>query len=49
MESIKQIKEIIEEQIDNKRFKRKLTPIFKKGHSIFKKLIDKIEKKKKIN
>ena len=46
MESIKQIKEIIEEQIDNNRFKRKLTPIIKKGHSIFKKIIDKIEKKK---
>ena len=48
MESIKQIKEIIEEQIDNNRFKRKLTPIIKKGHSIFKKIIDLIEKKKKL-
>ena len=42
---LKEMKEIIEHKIENVNKKRNFTPIKKKGYKIFKKLIDKIEKK----
>ena len=45
IEHLKDMKEIIEHKIENFKEKRNLTPIQNKGYKIFKKLIDKIEKK----